>query len=140
MHLIGGGVAKLVYQLITVDIKPKDRTTSKFYYKNTDKSYNTEGYPFFIKSSSLKVIGETLEKSRASIPTSFQGSWDNIINKLDGVRMIDYIDFLVYAVPTIVCPMIENEEAQKALYSLSLGCSLALQWEIDEKMIKKMEM
>lgn len=140
--------------MITVDSKPSSkskakstqrkprinpRTTSKFFFVNQDKTQNAAEYPFFIENTKLETIGKCIASSRRYIPTSFQGSWDNIFKKLDGVRMVDYLDFLVYAVPTIICPVIKNVGARKALFALSKGCSLALQWNISEEMIVTME-
>lgn len=121
--------------MITVDRKKG----SKFFFVKKDKSANVLEYPFFVQTSDLATIGEKISGSRRYIPTSFQGSWDDIFRKLDGVRMVDYIDFLVYAIPTVVCPMINNAGARNALFELSKGCGLALQWSISEAMITKIE-
>ncbi|KAI8967665.1 hypothetical protein BDB01DRAFT_910119 [Pilobolus umbonatus] len=83
-----------------------------------NKTYNTNEYPFFINKEKLAKIGDIIAKSRTNIPTSFQGSWDYIFKKLDGVRM--------------------SKEARKALEQLSKGCGLALQWTINDKTIRAM--
>ncbi|KAI8639509.1 hypothetical protein BD408DRAFT_349757 [Parasitella parasitica] len=68
------------------------------------------------------------------VPISFQGSFEDVISKTEGTRAVDWLDFLLYFVPTIVVPFIRNPPAQKAILSLIKGCALALQWELtDEK-------
>ncbi|KAI8967320.1 hypothetical protein BDB01DRAFT_734017 [Pilobolus umbonatus] len=131
MHLIGGGISKLILEMITVDNETNSRTRSKFFYIDQDGDKISDNYPFFISRSDLVKI--------ATIPVSFQGGWENIINKSAGVRMVDYVDFLLYAVPTIVCPFIRDRATCKALIALSTACSLALQWNITEQMIQQME-
>lgn len=128
--------------MITVDLKrPTDgkKKPSKFFFVKEDKNHNSQEYPFFIENVKLAAIGKSIAGSRCYIPTSFQGSWDNIFNKLEGVRIVDFIDFLVYAIPTVVCPMVKNAGARQALFELSKGCGLALQWSISEVMITKIE-
>lgn len=139
MHLIGGGISKLVYELITVDLNTATKKKSKFFHVNNDLSRNVNDYPFFIPKQDLLTVGECLTDSRKRIPVSFQGGWENIFKKNEGTRMVDYIDFLLYAVPTIIVPKIKKEETRIALLSLSKGCNLALQWTIDDAMIKRME-
>lgn len=104
-----------------------------------DGSKSTNDYPFYISKQKLKLIGESIAKSRKFIPTSFQGSFDDIITKTDGTRAVDWLDFLLYIVPTLIVPYLPNEGVKRALLALVKGCSIALQWEITEQLINEME-
>jgi hypothetical protein len=73
------------------------------------------------------------------VPISFQGSFEDVISKTEGTRAVDWLDFLLYVVPTIVVPFIRNPPAQKAILSLIKGCALALQWELTDEKICEME-
>ncbi|KAG1456672.1 hypothetical protein G6F56_006779 [Rhizopus delemar] len=81
---------------------------------------------------------ESISESRASIPTSFQGSWNNIFVKVDGTRAVDWLDFLLHAVPTDVAPFIQRQDARDALLGLVPACNLSLQWQITNQMLREM--
>lgn len=138
LHLIARGIGKQVYDLVTVANLPSSQM-SLFYYTNPNHTKNTESYPFFISKRDLKAIGECISQSRKYVPTSFQGSFDNVIAKTDGTRAVDWLDFLLYIVPTIIVPYLPNSSVKKALLSLVKGCALALQWTLTESLLDEME-
>lgn len=137
LHLIARGIGKHIYELITVDLDIKNNT--HYFYTKSDNTKSSEGYPFYIPKANLRKIGETIAKSRQYIPTSFQGSFDNLIAKTDGTRAVDWLDFLLYIVPTLVVPYLSNRVVQKALLALVKGCALALQWNLTDELINEME-
>ncbi|CAO3631617.1 unnamed protein product [Mucor hiemalis] len=96
-------------------------------------------YPFAIDKKQQLAVGKSIDASRAHIPVFFQGSWDNIIEKLDGVRAVDYLDFLLYVVPTLLVPLLPKNKTRTAVMNLVQGCSIALQWELTEDSIVQME-
>ena len=62
------------------------------------------------------------------------------------MRAVDWISFLLYVVPTLVCDMFEiklgldqSNEVVDALVALVTGCSLALSWEITDDDIVNMK-
>jgi hypothetical protein len=134
LHLIARGIGRLVYDLVMVDISKNDIA----YYTNADGSQNTIDYPFYINKNVLKDIGQTIVASRSSIPVSFQGSFDNIIAKIEGTRHVDWLDFLLYIVPTLVVPELPLA-SQAPLLALVKGCQLALQWDLTESLLVEME-
>lgn len=138
MHLIARGVGKQVYDLVTVSNLPGSQE-SLYYYTNEDGSKNTYNYPFFINKNNLRAIGESITASRKYIPTSFQGSFDNVIEKTDGTRAVDWLDFLLSCVPTIVAPYLKDTATKKAVLSLVKGCALALQWELTLDLLDEMQ-
>jgi hypothetical protein len=73
------------------------------------------------------------------IPVSFEGSFEDIIGNTEGVRAVDWLDFLLYVVPTWVVPLIEGTACKKALLSLVRGCSIALQWDLTEQLIEEID-
>lgn len=137
LHLIGHGIAKHIYQLITVDLSPTKNT--HFFYTYQDGSLARSNFPFYIKRSDLKLLGQTIENSRKHIPVSFDGSFDNFIGNTEGVRAVDWLDFLLYVVPTLVVPLVRGTACKKALLSLVRGISISLQWHLDEDLIKEIE-
>lgn len=138
LHLVARGIGKQVYDLITVANQPGVKTSS-FFYTKPDGTKKILDYPFFVTKKNLKSIGDSITKSRKYIPTSFQGSFDNVIDKIDGTRAVDWMDFLLYIVPTIVVPYLPNTAVKKAVLALVKGCALALQWQLTESLIDEMQ-
>ncbi|CAO3618584.1 unnamed protein product [Mucor hiemalis] len=132
MHMLGHGIGKLIYRLLV-----KTNQGNEHLYFHNDKS--AKHYPFTIDKKQLLAAGKSIDASRAHIPVSFQGSWDNIINKLDGVRAVDYLDFLLFVVPTLLVPLLQKNKTRTAVMNLVQGCSIALQWELTEDSIVQME-
>ncbi|OAD67250.1 C2H2-type zinc finger transcription factor [Phycomyces blakesleeanus NRRL 1555(-)] len=99
----------------------------KNFYTHPDDTLSTTEYPFFIPRTSLVTIGNFITSSRPYIPVSFQGSFDNVFSKIDGTRAVDWLDFLLYIVPTLVIPFLSNRAVKTAVLSLVKGCALALQ-------------
>ncbi|KAI8968632.1 hypothetical protein BDB01DRAFT_733094 [Pilobolus umbonatus] len=128
MHLLGQGIGRFVLKLIV----PKYNVS--FRPRNVDKAYT-----FFVDKKELEAAGHQIKESQKHIPTSFQGSWDNLIQKVDGARAIDFIDFLLYVIPTLIVPLLEGEIVKKVLLSLVRGCSIALQWDLTESLITEMQ-
>ncbi|OAD65336.1 hypothetical protein PHYBLDRAFT_176248 [Phycomyces blakesleeanus NRRL 1555(-)] len=135
LHLIARGIGKLVYDLITVTLTKE----TKFYYTHPDNTLNTTEYPFHIPRADLVTIGNCITSSRKYIPTSFQGSFDNVFAKIDGTRAVDWLYFLLYLVPTLVVPYLPNRAVKTALLSLVKGCALALQWTLTSELLDEME-
>lgn len=104
-----------------------------------DKSVSNEKYPFFIKRAKLVSLGNSITNSRKNIPVSFQGSFDNFIGNTQGVRAVDWQDFLLCIVPTLVVPLIESPSCRKAILALVRGCALSLQWDLNEDMLDEIK-
>ncbi|KAI9010510.1 hypothetical protein CLU79DRAFT_710433, partial [Phycomyces nitens] len=134
LHLIARGIGKHLFELISV-AHSKD---TKFYYTQ-DNTQSADNYPFYIPRSDLETIGNCISNSRQFIPISFQGSFDNIFQKIDGTRAVDWLDFLLYIIPTVVVPYLPSRAAKNAVLSLVKGCALALQWSLTYTLIDEME-
>ena len=137
MHLLGQGMGRLIHNLIITTCMTTGHT--KYMHKKDDDTFNMSGYSFAVVKKDLLEVGKCIEASRSKIPVSFQGSWDNLIVKTDGARAVDFLDFLLFVIPTLIVPLFRNTSARRALLSLVKGCAIALQWELDESMIKEME-
>lgn len=135
MHTIARGIGKLIYDMTTVEKTKNDR----FYFTDSDNLLCKDGYPFYIHKDDLENIGASIENSRSHIPVSFQGSFDNIIAKIEGTRAFDWLDYLLYIVPTIVVPYLRGSAVKKAVLALVKGCSLALQWTLTSELIDEMD-
>lgn len=62
------------------------------------------------------------------------------------MRSVDWICFLLYIVPTLICEQLlaqsgsaENCPAATALIALVQACAIALSWEISEQGVIRME-
>lgn len=137
MHLIARGIGHQIYELITVGLDLRNNT--HYFYVNNRGKKTHEGYPFYISKNNLKKIGASISESRQFVPTSFQGSFDNVINKTEGTRAVDWLDFLLYIVPTLVVPHLPNRTVRKAVLSLVKGCTIALQWALTNELIDEIE-
>lgn len=135
MHLLGQGIGRFIYDIIVKVNKTNDTS----YYAKKQNIFNKDGYTFKVPKAQLDLVGACITSSRASIPVSFQGSWDNLIEKTDGARAIDFLDFLLYVVPTLLVPLFPRTAVRKALIMLSRGCAIALQWELTGPLIQEME-
>ncbi|KAG2191239.1 hypothetical protein INT47_012016, partial [Mucor saturninus] len=135
MHLLGQGIGRFIFDVI-VKVNQSSDTS---YYSKKQGNFNKDAYTFKVSKKQLELVGDCITKSRANIPVSFQGSWDNLLSKIDGARAINFLDFLLYVVPTLLVPLFEKKSVRKALLMLTRGCAIALQWEQTDSMILEME-
>ncbi|OAD72657.1 hypothetical protein PHYBLDRAFT_73064 [Phycomyces blakesleeanus NRRL 1555(-)] len=76
-------------------------------------------HPLFLSARAQKEIGAAIEGTRGSIPTSFHA--------------VDWADFLLFVVPTLVAEYVHDQDAQKALLGLVQACTLLMSWELSAK-------
>lgn len=125
MHLIGQGVAKHLYELITVSLGKKNSCSGLV---NPDVQYT-----FDIPKATLQSLGYLVGDSLDTVPSSFTGKWvDPITGYKGGNRAVDWIDFMFHMLPTVFVPHLPNQKVKDAVNDLVLACRLALQWEITE--------
>jgi hypothetical protein len=105
------------------------------------KSLHGTEYSFELNSSypNPKKIFDAIDvyvnKSRETIPLSFEGSWQNVKGLS---RAVDWQDFLLYIIPTLVIQHLKHKKTKDALMNLVYGCSIALQWSISKSDTNKM--
>ncbi|KAG2222239.1 hypothetical protein INT45_010652 [Circinella minor] len=89
MHLIGANVSTRVWEMISGSFK--NSTTS-----------------FELGTSKRQIIGSSVESSANTMPSSiFEGDFRNYYTKPGNMRSVDWICFLLFVVPTMVCDMLE---------------------------------
>ncbi|KAG0177303.1 hypothetical protein DFQ28_004336, partial [Apophysomyces sp. BC1034] len=126
MHLLGHGLGRMLWSFL---VNEKEKFGSQ-----------SDDYPFSLKKGiTLRNIGETVEKARQTIPTSFQGKWSNTATNTGHYRAVDWLDFLLYAVPTIVAENLVHDDTRTAIRNLVIACQISLQWECTDKEIKIIE-
>lgn len=101
LHLLARGVSSQLFEMLTVDLAGNNR----FFYTDINGDFQVEQYPFFIPKRKLKELGQHIEKTRQYIPVAFDGSFQDIVQKVRGTRAVDYLDF---ALVRILFPYIEK--------------------------------
>ncbi|OAD79321.1 hypothetical protein PHYBLDRAFT_162397 [Phycomyces blakesleeanus NRRL 1555(-)] len=76
---------------------------------------------------------------KRSIPTSFHGAWINIATRSKYFRAVDWADFILFVIPTLVAERVRDQAARKALLDLVQTCNLLMSWELsaEEKTLIK---
>ncbi|KAG2216617.1 hypothetical protein INT45_000417, partial [Circinella minor] len=115
MHLIGLGIGKQVWNLI-----------SKKIYGDVKRN------PFYLKPATQKKIGTAMKNSKHDLPTSFTTCTRDISSKTK-LKAIEWIDMMRYVVPTIITEHIKDKDAKKALLSLSLVSNIIFKKTITER-------
>ncbi|OAD75359.1 hypothetical protein PHYBLDRAFT_64283 [Phycomyces blakesleeanus NRRL 1555(-)] len=97
-------------------------------------------HPLFLSAGAQKKIDVAIEGTRESIPTSFHGAWREVARHAEYFRAVNWANFLLFVVPTLVAERIHNQDAQKALLGLVQACTLLMSWELsaeEQTSIKK---
>lgn len=105
-------------------------------------SGNEPAYPFSLSKSTFIDIKACMDASRSLIPaSSFKGSWLSIeLNSTKSLyRSADWLDFIVYCVPTLIASQYQDASVRKAFLDLTRGIALSLQFNITESDIKEIE-
>ena len=79
-----------------------------------------------------QAVANSMQRSQKSIPTAFYGIEKNIATKSGYFWVMDWIDFLLYVVLTIVIKVVDDDIDVKALVSLVRAYALMQKWEITE--------
>ena len=128
LHMLGHGIGHLVHKLL-------DNSTCDHY-----KPLHSTQYSFdFASHMSQKVfmgkLGTWINQSKATTTSVFEYSFDS---RKGYYRALDWQQFLLYIVPTMVIPNLKHVEARIGLMNLVDACSIALQKEITSQEIDKM--
>ncbi|OAD69098.1 hypothetical protein PHYBLDRAFT_160052 [Phycomyces blakesleeanus NRRL 1555(-)] len=68
--------------------------------------------------------------TRRTIPTSFHGAWINVATRSGYFRAVDWADFILFVIPTLVAERVRDQAARKALLDLVQTCNLLMSWEL----------
>ncbi|OAD69485.1 hypothetical protein PHYBLDRAFT_188264 [Phycomyces blakesleeanus NRRL 1555(-)] len=102
--------------------------------------------PFFFALDEMHGICHGIGKQvwglvcgKRSIPTSFHGAWINIATRSGYFRAVDWADFILFVIPTLVAERVRDQAARKALLDLVQTCNLLMSWELsaEEKTLIK---
>ncbi|KAI8093610.1 uncharacterized protein BX664DRAFT_111023 [Halteromyces radiatus] len=122
-HLLGHGLAKQLKDLFgspNVNEMIPDRNIAGGAWKK---------FPFFLDGIKLVNVGEAMLSSRCNIPFDiFGGNWNDIIARKG--RAMDWMDFLLFVVPTLILSHILDKKAQEVTHDMLLACHLCLRWEV----------
>ena len=81
------------------------------------------------------MIDKYVNLSRVNIPTTFEGAWDCVKGRS---RHVNWQDFLLYIIPTVVLQHLQHHNTKEALMNLINGCAIALQWSLSQSDVNKM--
>ena len=119
MHLVYHGLGHLYLNLIN----------SKF-------DLNSNISPFAIDD--IDEIMTSMRQSRQNIPTAFNGNWQTVLSGI--VRAVDWQDFLLLVVPTLIVPRLKTKKAQEATMALVRACQKLLTYELTRIDVENIEM
>ncbi|OAD79998.1 hypothetical protein PHYBLDRAFT_185018 [Phycomyces blakesleeanus NRRL 1555(-)] len=96
-------------------------------------------HPLSLSLAAQKEIGTAMVSTRRSIPTFFHGAWINIATRSGYFRAVDWADFILFVIPTLVAERVRDQAARKALLDLVQTCNLLMSWELsaEEKTLIK---
>ncbi|OAD68696.1 hypothetical protein PHYBLDRAFT_188654 [Phycomyces blakesleeanus NRRL 1555(-)] len=96
-------------------------------------------HPLSLSLVAQKEIGTAMVSTRRSISTSFHGAWINIATRSGYFRAVDWADFILFVIPTLVAERVRDQAARKALLDLVQTCNLLMSWELsaEEKTLIK---
>ncbi|OAD76864.1 hypothetical protein PHYBLDRAFT_165367 [Phycomyces blakesleeanus NRRL 1555(-)] len=79
-------------------------------------------HPLSLSLAAQKEIGTAMVSTRRSIPTSFHGAWINVATRSGYFRAVDWADFILFVIPTLVAERVCDQAARKALLDLAYYC------------------
>jgi hypothetical protein len=122
MHLFGQNLAKRIRDYFV------PATSNLSVRPHSDRNQNR--YPFELEGVTLSKVGLAMVSSRPDIPLAhFDGNWGNPVERANA-RAVDWLDFLLYVLPTLLIPALVNKTAKKVLNNLVMACHICQQWEI----------
>ncbi|OAD76871.1 hypothetical protein PHYBLDRAFT_62934 [Phycomyces blakesleeanus NRRL 1555(-)] len=99
-------------------------------------------HPLSLSLAAQKEIGTAMVSTRRSIPTSFHGAWINVATRSGYFRAVDWADFILFVIPTLVAERVCDQAARKALLDLVQTYNLLMSWELsaEEKTLIKINL
>ena len=129
LHMLGHGMGHLIYNLI-------DPETNDFYKAVGISTYSFDVDSVYSPREFMSKVGEWNNASKVTCPTAFDYSFDK---RKGYYRAVDWQQFLLYIVPTIIVPRLLHAETQKALMKLVYAVSISLQKFISERDLTAMK-
>ena len=129
LHMLGHGMGHLIHKLI-------DPETNDFYKAVGSSTYSFEVDSVYSAREFISKVGEWINASKVTFPTAFDHSFDR---RKGYYRAVDWRQFLLYIVPTMIVPRLLHAETQKALMKLVYAVSISLQKSISERELTDMK-
>lgn len=121
MHLIGGGVAHLVFRFFDYS------TRSNYLGTKGPTEYSFRLDALLQPRKGMETLHDLIKKCASKVPKSFEGSFKA---KFSFYRAVDWQNFLLVVIPNIMLRHIIQREAKDALMNLAKGYNLALRREL----------
>lgn len=131
MHLIGGGIAKQIYRMINPSARQSFMGSSGY------ALYCFRLIPEYSAASCMTKIRDQIIRCADKVPKTFEGSLKAAYGHY---RAVNWQLFLLVVIPNVVLPNFVEEGAKAALMNLVNGCNLALNRELKESQIIRMDM
>ncbi|OAD70453.1 hypothetical protein PHYBLDRAFT_70627 [Phycomyces blakesleeanus NRRL 1555(-)] len=139
MHLLGHGTGQQLYVALGGKFCPTindgGRNAHGIHLQDRLKHHR---YPFALDVS-LEDIDKAICASRADIPADFTGTWRSLKESNGKRKAVDWIDFLLFVVPTIVVDHFVFDRTKAAVMKLVTACRISQQWRITAANIQETE-
>ncbi|OAD68811.1 hypothetical protein PHYBLDRAFT_149822 [Phycomyces blakesleeanus NRRL 1555(-)] len=86
-------------------------------------------HPLCLSLATQREIGAAMVAAKSTIPTSLYGAWRDVTKNAGFFRAVDWADFLLFVVPTLVAECVQDLVAQNALLGLVQTCNLLMSWD-----------
>ncbi|OAD73958.1 hypothetical protein PHYBLDRAFT_168382 [Phycomyces blakesleeanus NRRL 1555(-)] len=87
-------------------------------------------HPLCLSLATQREIGAAMVAAKCTIPTSLHGAWRDVTKNAGFFRAVDWTDFLLFVVPTLVAERVQDLVARNALLGLIQTCNLLMSWEL----------
>ncbi|OAD70093.1 hypothetical protein PHYBLDRAFT_148655 [Phycomyces blakesleeanus NRRL 1555(-)] len=139
MHLLDHGTGHQLYQALGGKFCPGTAGLGrKSHGMHLQERLQRLEYPFALDVS-LDDIKKAVSTSRADILTAFASTWRSMKESNGKRKAIDWMDFLLFIVPTVVIDHLYFADAKQTVRDLVLACSIVQQWSITASNIVAVE-
>ncbi|OAD68567.1 hypothetical protein PHYBLDRAFT_172988 [Phycomyces blakesleeanus NRRL 1555(-)] len=87
-------------------------------------------HPLCLSLATQREIGAAMVAAKSTIPTSLHGAWRDVTKNAGFFRAVDWADFLLFVVPTLVAERVQDLVARNTLLGLVQTCNLLMSWEL----------
>ncbi|OAD68778.1 hypothetical protein PHYBLDRAFT_173193 [Phycomyces blakesleeanus NRRL 1555(-)] len=87
-------------------------------------------HPLCLSLATQREIGAAMVAAKSTIPTLLHGAWRDVTKNAGFFRAVDWADFLLFVVPTLVAERVQDLVARNALLGLVQTCNLLMSWEL----------
>lgn len=129
LHMLGHGIGHLIYKLI-------HPSTFDFYRALNSSSYTFDFIDGFSRKQVIEQIGDCIYDSKPTSSSAFNYSFDR---RFSFYRAVDWQQWLLYIVPTMVIPKLKSRAVKEGLMALVNACAIAFQKEISTHELEKMD-